>query len=300
MQIYTNQGLSNKIPHVSLQQTSGNGNHLFEIRKIPPGMRRHEDLFLPHRKDYFFFFLVTEGSNHHWIDFISYAVNPGNLYFTLPHQVHLKEQSATVGGILLAFTEEFLAMEGQTSLTKLPILLNPDDRHELVLTTAEREFLTNLFHQMLDEYDQEEGWKKTMLQSWLKIFLVYCSRLYIQRFNRSEGPVEAIPLVKSFRTLLGQHYDKLHQVAEYASLLNVSPGHLNDMVKEHTGISASSMIHDRLILESKRALFHSTLSVKEIGYSLGFEDAAYFNRFFKRLTGETPVAFRNTIREKYH
>jgi AraC-like DNA-binding protein len=54
------------------------------------------------------------------------------------------------------------------------------------------------------------------------------------------------------------------------------------------------------MVEARRLLFHSELSVKEIAFELGFEDASYFNRFFKRLSEQTPAQYRSTVREMYH
>jgi AraC-like DNA-binding protein len=154
--------------------------------------------------------------------------------------------------------------------------------------------------QMLQEYVQEQGWQKSMLQSYLHIFLLYLSRLYDRQFPTGPTLNNGRLLVKRMKELLETEYARLHQVSDYARLLNVSPGHLNDTIKDHTGQSAITLIHDRILLEAKRALFHADVSVKEIGGQLGFDDAAYFNRFFKRVAGETPLQFRNAIREKYH
>jgi AraC family transcriptional activator of pobA len=71
-------------------------------------------------------------------------------------------------------------------------------------------------------------------------------------------------------------------------------------VKEQSGKSAIMHIHERIVLEAKRLVFHTNSSVKEIAFELGFEDASYFNRFFKRLTGITPVEYKNAIRKMYH
>jgi AraC family transcriptional activator of pobA len=289
------------IPHYSLQETSIDGNALFEIKEVDgASIRRSNHLFLPHRKDYYFFFLVKKGSNRHWIDFVSHEVNPGNLYFTLPHQVHLKEKNAPVDGTLLAFTEEFLLLQEQSDWKKLPILQNPDDRHELKLSGEDISFLNSLFTQMLTEFRQEQDWRKGMLQSYLKIFLVCLSRIYTRQGGSVPVSSGSQLLVRRMKELVNEKYDSLHQVSDYARLLNVTPGHLNDTIREQTGRTATSMIQERVILEAKRALFHADLSVKEIAYSLGFDDAAYFNRFFKRLTNETPTGFRTAIRENHH
>jgi AraC family transcriptional regulator, transcriptional activator of pobA len=289
------------IPQYSLEQTSENGNNLFEIREYSGARAQHRTkLFLPHRKDYYFFFLVKSGYNQHWIDFVHYEARPGHLYFTLPHQVHLKERNTPVDGILLAFTEEFLITEEQKAWKKLPILQNPDDRHEMEMSEPEIAFLDHLFTQMLAEYAQPEDWQKSMLQSYLRVFLVYISRIYTRQFKANPVTFDSQSLVKRMKKLVNEKYNALHQVSDYAQLLNVTPGHLNDTIREQTGKTATTLIQERIILEAKRALFHGDLSVKEIGYALGFDDPAYFSRFFKRLTGETPLSFRTDIREKYH
>ncbi|HVU58776.1 MAG TPA: helix-turn-helix domain-containing protein [Puia sp.] len=310
------------IPLYTLSQISEDGNNLFEIKEIDRATVRHSShLFLPHRKDYYFFFLVKDGANHHWIDFVSHDVQPGHLFFTLPHQVHLKEKHAPVGGTLLTFTEDFLLTEGHGSWKELPILQNPEEKQSVHLSPADQEFLTGLMNQMLAEHkkgrrqpgslraapvqssipghDQPDRYVRGMLESYLHIFLLFLSRLYQQQFDTGNSSADR-SLLRRFKELIDDRYDTLHQVSDYARLLNVSPGHLNDIVRAHTGRTATSFIHQRVVLEGKRLLFHADLSVKEIGYSLGFDDAAYFSRFFKRLTGETPATFRNSIREKYH
>jgi len=288
------------IPHYSLRESSEKGSDHFEVKETKAGTGHPKPfLFLPHRKDYYFFFLSKKGHSRHWIDFVSYEVRPGAMYFTLPHQVHLKERLEPVEGIMVAFTEEFLLPE-RGGLKELPILQNPDDGHEIILTPGEIAFFDGLMQQMMHEYLQEQGWQKSMLQSYLNIFLVQLSRLYARQFPSGPTVTNGRLLVKRMKALLETEYARLHQVNDYAQLLNVSPGHLNDTLKDHTGKTAIALIHERLLLEAKRALFHADLSVKEIGSQLGFEDAAYFNRFFKRMAGETPLQFRGAIREKYH
>ncbi|GAA5087448.1 hypothetical protein GCM10023210_10290 [Chryseobacterium ginsengisoli] len=88
------------------------------------------------------------------------------------------------------------------------------------------------------------------------------------------------------------HYKELKQVKEYASLLNITPLYLNEIVKEITGFSASHWIHQEIILEAQRLLYYTDLDIKQIAFQLGYEDHAYFSRFFKKNTGNTASQFR--------
>lgn len=107
-------------------------------------------------------------------------------------------------------------------------------------------------------------------------------------------------LIDNFRNLISEKYKSLHQVSDYAELLYITPGHLNDTVKKFTGKTAKQIIQEHLILEMKRSLVYENKSIKEIAYDFNFDNPAYFNSFFKKLTLETPAVFRNKILEKYN
>jgi AraC-like DNA-binding protein len=70
-------------------------------------------------------------------------------------------------------------------------------------------------------------------------------------------------------------------------------------VRKESKQSAGAIVRQRRLLDAKRLLSHSDLSVSEIGYRLGFQDPSYFSRFFRKSTGSAPAEFREAIREKY-
>lgn len=84
----------------------------------------------------------------------------------------------------------------------------------------------------------------------------------------------------------------MHTVKEYANLLNVSAKTLTNCVYESSHSTPLSLINERIVLEAKRQLLHSSLKVKEIAFRLGFEDPSYFVKFFKRHVGCLPAEFR--------
>jgi AraC family transcriptional activator of pobA len=258
-----------------------------------------EDAFLlPHRKDYYFFAFVEEGDSRHWIDFTSYTIKPGHFYFTVPQQIHLKEESKPVKGYIAGFTEEFLLLEENRMLRQLPIIQNPTGAHEIVLSAEEVIYIEDVMRKMANEYKTGGAWQNQMLASWLRVLIIYLSRIYTEQFGES-NVTQNHYLLKNFQELIGENHTQLHDVAAYASMLNLTPGYLNDVIKQQSGKTAISHIHNRLVVEAKRKLLHTDLSVKQIADELGFEDAAYFNRFFKRITDATPMAYRQQIREMY-
>jgi AraC family transcriptional activator of pobA len=81
-------------------------------------------------------------------------------------------------------------------------------------------------------------------------------------------------------------------VAQYAAGLNVTPARLRAACIEVTGKTPTRVLEERLVLEAKRNLTYTNMTVAQIAYYLGFTDPAYFSRFFSKLVGESPAAFR--------
>lgn len=290
----------NIIPKYSLAQASCEGNHLFEIKEITGEYKQHLSMFLaPHRRDYYMLVFVKQGSSRHWVDMLPYTLKKNTFYFSVPHQVHVKEQSLPMIGTMLCFTDEFLAIEENQLLRQLPVIQNKHNGHALELTDENVEFIVDIMDKMLAEHQQKQDWRNGMLLAYLRVLLIYLSRLYTEQFQNEEL-LNGRLLLKKFLALIEKHYSQLHDVAAYSNLLYLSAGHLSEVIKEQSGKTAIEHIHERLMLEAKRLLFHTEYSIKEIAFRLGFEDASYFNRFFKRLSSQTPLLYRNATRKMYH
>jgi len=291
----------NSIAKYSLLQSSPKGNHLIEMT-ICNGeefQKRKVDFLIPHRKDYYMFVLVRKGSSVHWIDTSRYTLKENTFYISSPWQVQVKERTNPLEGIILTFSEEFLNMDESNTLQGLPVIKNSFNAHEFLLQPSDFLFIEDILQKMWAEYQAKNEWRHVMLLSYLRILSIYVSRLYTEQFSINSGTKERM-LLQRFRHLINEHYSDLHQVSDYAEQLSITAGYLNEMVKRQSGKRAIEHIHERIVLEAKRKLLHTEFSAKEIAYELGFEDAAYFNRFFKRLTEQTPAAFRLATREMYN
>ncbi len=97
---------------------------------------------------------------------------------------------------------------------------------------------------------------------------------------------------EEFRRLLGRHFREERSLGFYAERLGVSETHLNRICRAALGRSALGLIHERILAEAQRDLAFTTMGVAEIAHSLGFEDPAYFSRFFARRAGASPRAYR--------
>jgi AraC family transcriptional activator of pobA len=102
-------------------------------------------------------------------------------------------------------------------------------------------------------------------------------------------------IVRRFRELIENVYREGWSLADYAAELNVSPSCLRSACVSVTEQSPMQIVHARILLEAKRQLRYTSAPVSEIGYALGFEDPAYFTRFFSQRTGAAPRAFRYSV-----
>lgn len=287
------------IPTYSLAQSSPAEEALFDVL-VADGLaftKRKADFLVPHRKDYYQLLLVRRCHSRHWLDMQRLDLQPDTLYFTTPAHVHLKEQTEPLTGTVVSFAPEFLVADAGGTLAQLPVLTNPAQGYALRLAPADVAFLETLFAQMRLECDQRQPWRTTMLLTYLQTALLYLSRLYRVQYP-APYPAEG-PLLTRFTHLLNEHYASLHQVGDYAARLGLHPQALNAQLRQQSGKTASTLLHERLLLEARRRLFHTDFGVAEIAFALGFEDASYFSRFFRRQSGQAPAAYRAAAREMY-
>jgi AraC-like DNA-binding protein len=221
------------------------------------------------------------------------------VYFTGPNQVIVKEGFERLWSTGIAFTEAFLTMQENASISRLPLIQNPYNGHELKLAAGDIVFIEDLLTKINAEYTRPGDFQQRMLTAYLTVLLTYLSRLYTGQFKDNTFSAEKL-LLKNFQAKINERFHELHEVGDYALLLNISAGHLSEVIKMQSGKPAIKHIHDRLVLEARRLLFHTNHSLKEIAFELGFSGDAYFNRFFKRETGITPAGYRTTIRKMYN
>jgi AraC family transcriptional activator of pobA len=116
--------------------------------------------------------------------------------------------------------------------------------------------------------------------------------------DADEATRQEIGLADRFRELIDQHYRENLQLQDYASMLGVSLVQLRAACAASTGQSPTKIVHGRIITEAKRNLIFGDMTMEQIAYSLGFSDAAYFTRFFRKEVGQAPSQFRLAAREQ--
>jgi len=288
-----------QLPVYSLTPDSLTGNKDFRVYNFEGNLPDEADLLLPHRKNHYLIVLMRKGGTRQWIDMTPITLKSNTVYFYVPNRIIVKEGTDKLWATGIAFTKEFLSLQENASLAKLPIIESRHSGHELSLEPKDLLVVEDLLAKINVEYLNPGEWQQRMLTAYLTVLLTYLSRLYVEQFKGLDLSADRV-LLKSFQSKINECFKELKEVGDYASQLNISAGHLSEVVKIQSGKPAIKHIHERLVLEARRMLFHTDNSLKEIAFDLGFSDASYFNRFFKRETEVTPAEYRSKIREMYH
>lgn len=146
--------------------------------------------------------------------------------------------------------------------------------------------------QMAIEHQWPQMGRGSMFEWLLRVLMMVVRREMETPDGTGSAKDKARDVFARFRQMVEDHYRDHWPVAAYARHLGVSPARLNRLCQTTAGKSAFDLIQDRLLLEAQRDLIYTAATAAMIAYELGFQDPAYFARFFKRRTGTTPGAFR--------
>lgn len=246
----------------------------------------------PHKHNFYHVVIVTKGSGWHEIDFKRYEVKKGSIFFMLPAQVHSWGMSKDTTGVVIEF-EGLSMFSGDESFNVFSEALMPTENHFTVSGQMREEIFTQV-QNMLLEYEEEKKDFEILLMFNLAALIVHFSRII------KDNP-KKISRVSKFREdfmgLVEKNYKKHHNVDFYSKTLGISTKALTAKVNRIIGKSVRALIQERCVLESKRLLAYSDLSVSEIALELGFEDPNYFTRFFTSKTKQNPGKFRQKVRQ---
>ena len=159
------------------------------------------------------------------------------------------------------------------------------DKHEYKMITSVVEGMREIKRLELPD-------RRMLMTRLLEFFLRLLSRYREGKLNEShtDNKVSA-----RFHNCLKQHFREHRDVGFYAAQACLSTKHFSDVVKQETGHTAASWIHQQVIVEAKMLLhMRHDLTVQAISDMLGFDEQATFSRYFRRETGLSPSEFRST------
>ncbi|WPU96988.1 helix-turn-helix domain-containing protein [Mucilaginibacter sabulilitoris] len=244
--------------------------------------------------------LIREGKGQLTFNRAKYDFSENCLIRFPIYQPFQIETDGPVDGTLIQFHPDFFwNHKYDMELTSKQVLFKSIGEIPLIKISKEEmeQLLFPLDHLLLELTDDRLG-RYDIAISWVKIFMIYASRIKMERGTiPSETLSEIHYNIRELINAVEEHFHHKHRPANYAKLLNVTVKTLNRMSKQHLEKTVGDMISERIITQAKHELYLSDKPIKQIALELGFHDVAYFSRFFKIRTTVPPDVYRKSFRD---
>ncbi|MGJ8695243.1 MAG: helix-turn-helix domain-containing protein [Verrucomicrobiaceae bacterium] len=244
----------------------------------------------PHRHPYFEIFYLSRAKGTFLADFVTYPVEDDCLVFISPGQVHGWPGGGKLRGRMISFDQAFVADHDHPDEMLIRSPLFYESTVVPVVQVGENPLVGSLFAEIAREFHHTCSDSLTALRSLLHLLIIQAHRMHSH--SVPDSPPASIRIYQQFIKLLNGEVPEKNLPSHYAAALGISADHLGQCVRQCCGHSAGSLVRRRIILEAKRLLAHSQLTIAEVAYQLHFKDPSYFSRFFKRHAGVLPTAFR--------
>jgi AraC-like DNA-binding protein len=237
-------------------------------------------------------FWIKEGKGTYSIDFEQYSFDGSVLFFLSPGQVFSVESEKIKEAYRINFVRDFYCIQIHDKEVACNGVLFNNVYQTPFVTPCKKDIkkLDFILENLIEEFTNSDTAQYDMLQTYLKQLIIHSVR--IQKENHQLKEDTESKLFKDFSVLVEMNFKKMHSVTDYANRLGVSPKSLTKNFQKIGTNTPSDFIKNRIILEAKRQILYSTNSVKQIAFDLGFNDPAYFSRFFTKSTTKSPLLFK--------
>lgn len=236
---------------------------------------------------------MKEGVTSISIDINKFFIASNSIWFITPGNKVMLEFESNPSGWVIKFSKPFFNSQIRENLTikDVDLFTRFDEVPKIILSPKIGDRVHSIAEMIDEMIGSEIPNKEAAVASLFKTLMIYCDSKCNIRLNGNSNQ-NKIRLVTNYKDLVAKHFTKIHQVKEYASMMNISPKYLNQLVREILGVTAKSIIIEQLMIRARHDLKFSNLSVKEIAFSLGFSEPCHFSNFFKREFKCSPSKFR--------
>ena len=240
------------------------------------------------------FVLCTRGTVRATINLSEYTITHNDFVTVLPGSfIQIHEVSSDTRVCFAGFSSEFISRVSyvETYLDFLPMIL---DNPIMALQEEVAQLYRNAFSLLIRAYSLPNTLdNKEILMSIFTIFFQGVSELYKRCKPTTNEPIKREhELYRQFIQLLMTHYTQEHEVSFYAKKCGVTPAHFSGAIRKASGHSPLAIITGIIIMNAKAQLKSTRLPVKEIAFSLGFNNLSFFNKYFRKHVKMTPQEYR--------
>ena len=238
----------------------------------------------PRRLTSYFVVLIETGTLTYKLDLQEITVTGGQLLFAMPNQVFTPPAKIDdVKYFKILFDENTLALLPQ----QFPFLVNPLNSQTIIFDDTSRQRVKKGFEILNQILSIDKNPTDTeIVLAYLNALLVELNTAYFKNKERTNVLNNNLSKFIEFKIVVETHLTEQPSINAIAEKLALSTNSLYRIVKEYSGISPKDFLTNRLMIEAKRKINYSNLSIKELAYELGFNDPDYFSRLFKKCTGK--------------
>lgn len=250
------------------------------------------------RKDFYKITLIRGKNIYHYAD-KSLETDGATLIFFNPQVPYTWEGGPdSISGYFCIFTEGFFSGRIRDGLGDLP-MFTPGGKPAYLLNEAQEAHMEGIFKKMLEEIDSDYQYKYDLLRNYVTETVHYAMKMQPSE-SLYQHPNANSRITAVFTELLERQFPiespsqrfTYRSANDFAQQLSVHVNHLNRAIRETTGKTTTTHIAERIASEAIALLKHTNWNISEISYSLGFEEPAHFNNFFKKQTSQTPTSYR--------
>lgn len=248
------------------------------------------DFHSPHRHDYFEIILVKEGQGHQFIDFTKTELEAQDIYVVYPGQIHLLNRNSAQG-LLIQFHKNIFDF------------IFPIKHHNLFFQHSKiglsQEAFNHIYSltEIISSLCQVKDLSTLSIHkaySYLEIILITLIEHSNQTFEMDDSN-----FASKFLSLVSEYTKEKRKVSDYAEMMGYSTDKLTALCKKCLGKAPLKLIHEELMIEIRRMMVVSDLSLKEISFELNFDSTANFSAFIKNATGLTPKELQESLMLNY-
>ncbi len=250
-----------------------------------------QHVYKPHRHTYYQMIWFKEAGQH-YVDYILHHHPANSLFLLNKGQIHYFCDHASNVGQLYHFDEIFLLKGDQSYNNRIQYeLFSERNQPYLVLNKESIKILQQITPLLVEEINQMKYGYRDQIFNLLQIIIVTIERQKKSDGNHFKASNENLDIAMDFKNLINQNVGSFLSVQEYAKMMHVSAKKLTAVCRSYLDTTPANVIAQLKILEAKRMLSNSNTSIKEVAYDLGFDQATYFTKYFKKHTNITPKEF---------
>ncbi|SHE47874.1 helix-turn-helix domain-containing protein [Pedobacter caeni] len=284
-----------------LYQPLLNSTHIgqFNVFRIKDQIKSNSSSPTYIRRD-FYKIMLFQGENIFHFSNKSIPIKGSTLLFFNPRVPYTYDAlRIDTDGFFCVFKDELFLKNQGMNLSELP-LFSPAERPVFILGLEDNKEVNRCFEKMISEFNGNYIYKYELIKNYI-MELIHLGMKLQPTPEVYQHPDASSRITAVFVELLERQFPiestaqrfELRSPKIFADRLAVHVNYLNRAIKKNTGRTTTDHIFERLTSEAKMLLRHTNWSVAEIGYTLGFEDPAHFNHFFKKRTKNTPLSFRS-------